>query len=324
VSQLFIWPTLLWALALVPVLIALYMRAIRRRPAASVRYPNMELLAAAAARSNAFRRHLPAGLFLLAATAIVLAVARPVVSLPVPADRAGIMLAIDVSGSMRSQDIHPNRLVAAQEAAKMFLKTVPSNVPVGLVSFAGFATLLAPPTTDRTRVFDAIDGFYFARRTAVGDGLLEAMAALPGRAKPSPDGTIPPKPPAGWPPGFIVLLSDGRSNAGMDPVKAAGIVRQQGVIVYSIGVGSTDPNAGWRIGGTLDDEELQAIARETGGLYFHAKSAAGLQNVYRHLARTIGWDYRPEEVTSIAGMLAAMALIAAVVISRVATHRVGI
>jgi Ca-activated chloride channel family protein len=121
----------------------------------------------------------------------------------------------------------------------------------------------------------------------------------------------------------VILLSDGRSNTGIDPIRAAGIARQQGVVVYTIGVGSTDPNAGWTIGGTLDDEELQAIARETGGLYFHAKSAAGVRNVYRHLARVIGWERRPEEVTSLAGTLAAMALIAAVAVSRLSAHRLG-
>jgi Ca-activated chloride channel family protein len=324
VSRFFIWPSVLWALALVPAFIALYVRALRRRPKASVSYPNFALLAAAAAQAGAWRHHLAAALFLLAVTAIALAVARPLAWIPVPAEHTAIMLAVDTSGSMRSQDIHPNRLVAAQEAAKMFLKTVPADVPVGLVAFGGFATLLSPPTTDRKRVFDAIDTFYFLRRTAIGDGLLEAMAALPGRAKPQPDGTVPPKPPGGWPPGYIILLSDGRSNSGMDPVQAAGIARQQGVVVYSIGVGSTDPGAGWTLGGTLDDEELQAIAKETGGMYFHAKSAAGLQNVYRHLARTLAWDYRPEEVTSMAGMLAMIALIAAVVVSRSATHPVGI
>lgn len=323
-SHFFIWPTVLWALAVVPALTAIYVRALRRRPKASVGYPNFALLAAAAAQAGALRRHLAAALFLLAVTAIALAVARPLAWIPVPADRTAIMLAIDTSGSMRSQDIHPNRLVAAQEAAKMFLKTVPSDVPVGLVAFGGFATLLSPPTTDRKRVVDAIDTFYFVRRTAIGEGLLEAMAALPGRAKPQPDGTVPQKPSGGWPPGYIVLLSDGRSNAGIDPVKAAGIAREQGVVVYSIGVGSTEPGAGWTLGGTLDDEELQAIAKETGGMYFHAKSAAGLQNVYRHLAKTLAWDYRPEEITSMAGMLAMIALIAAVVVSRSATHPVGI
>jgi Ca-activated chloride channel family protein len=323
VSQGFLWPTLLWGLAVVPVLLALYLRALGRRSLWLVWYPNLAILAEAAGRGGRVRRHLPAALFLLAVAAAVLGTARPMVPIPVPSDRAAIMLAIDVSGSMRSQDIHPNRLAAAQEAARTFLKTVPPTVSVGLVSFGGFATLLAPPTTDRQRVIDGIDSFYFVRRTAIGEGLLESVAALPGRARPAPDGSLPPRPAGGWPPGFVILLSDGRSNTGIDPIRAAGIARQQGVVVYTIGVGSTDPNAGWTIGGTLDDEELQAIARETGGLYFHAKSAAGVRNVYRHLARVIGWERRPEEVTTLAGTLAAMALIAAVAVSRLSAHRLG-
>ncbi len=323
-SLVFIWPTLLRILILIPLFLLAYRWVMNRRPRAAIMFPDTALLAAAARRAGPLRRHLSAGLFLFAVAAVVVAVARPVAPLPVPADRSTIMLAIDSSGSMRSQDILPTRLGAAQDAAKAFLRTVPPNVPVGLVSFGGFATLLVPPTTDRKRVVNAIDGLYFIRRTAIGEGLLEAVAALPTRGKPAPDGSLPPAPPGGRPPGVVILLSDGRSNAGIDPIVAASLARQQEVIVYTIGVGSKDPTSAWTIGGTLDDAELQSIARETGGEYFHATSAEGLKAVYQRLARWVGWERRPEEITALVGILGAIALIASLITARVFTQPVNI
>ncbi len=322
-SPLFLWPDFLWTLVLIPLFLLAYRRALNRRPRAAISFPDAGLLASAARSGNPFRRHLAAGLFIVAVAAILIAVARPVAPLPVPADRSAIILAIDVSGSMRSQDILPSRLAAAQEAAKTFIRTVPPLVRVGLVSFGGTATLLVPPGTDRQRLIEAIDGFYFIRRTAIGEGLIEAVAALPGRAKPAADGSLQPAPPGGWPPGVVILLSDGRSNTGIDPLVAASLARTQGVIVYTIGVGQTAPSSAWTIGGTLDDEELRSIAREAGGEYFHASSAEGLKNVYRHLARAVGWERRPEEITAIVGIIGAIALVASLITSRLFTHPVG-
>ena len=294
----------------------MYWAVVRRRTRGSVAYPDGELIQAAAALARPYRRHLPAAIFLGAVTVLLIALARPVAPLPVPADRSAIMLAIDVSGSMRSQDILPTRLGAAQDAARTFVRTVPPSVRIGLVSFGGYAALLVPPGMDRERIIDAIDGLGFVRRTAIGEGLLEAVAALPGRARPGPDGTLPPAPLGRRPTGIVVLLSDGRSNAGIDAHVAANLARQQEVIVYTVGVGQTvTPYNAWTIGGPLDAEELQAIARETGGQYFHASSAQALRNVYRRLARTVGWERRPEEATGLVAMLGALALIASVVVS---------
>lgn len=317
----FTWPAALWVLLLVPLLVFVYRFALRRRPRTSVAYPDGELLSAAAASGNPFRRHLPAALFLAGLTAILTAVARPQAPLRVPADQSAIMLAIDVSGSMRSQDVLPNRLAAAQEAAKVFIGSVPASVRIGLVSFGGYATLHAPPGTDRPRLIEAIDNFRFIQRTAIGEGLLEAVAALPGRGRPGPDGTLPPMPSGPKPPGVVILLSDGRSNTGIDPHTAADIARRQEVTVYTVGVGQTvTPGSAWTIGGPLDEEELQTIARETGGTYYHASSTAGLRNVYRRLARAVGWEWRTEEVTGLVGMLGGVAVILAVVTSRMLTH----
>lgn len=226
------------------------------------------------------------------------------------------MLSLDVSGSMRSRDILPSRLEAAKEAAKSFVRTLPPQIPVGLVAFGGYALLLVRPTTDREELLDAIDRLEFLPRTAIGEGLLEAVAALPGRGRPSPSGSLPRRPLGGWPPGVVVLLSDGRSNTGIDPLEAAGIARAQEVTVYTVGVGQ--PSTGydlWTIGGPLDEETLREIARITGGTYHHAASARALREVYRKLARAAGWERRPTEVTGFAALVSAGLLVAAVACS---------
>ncbi len=304
----FRWPTVLWALPLLAAGAAVYLRLLRR-PA---RHPVLlsTLTRARQAAQAARGRHVPAILFGAAALATLLAAARPVAPLPVPADRSVIVLAIDVSGSMRSTDIAPSRLEAAKAAARDFLRALPRGVPVGLVAFAGYAVVLAPPGTDRDRLMALIDGMGTARRTAIGEGLLEAVAALPGRTRPLPGQPWVP-PPGPFPPGAVVLLTDGRNNAGTDPLEAVGVASAQQVTVYTVGVGERIPAPGaWAIGGGIDEETLQAIAAHTGGAYFHASSAHGLRDVYRRLARSLGWERRPTEVGAALAALAAVLLAA--------------
>lgn len=320
----FLWPALLWGFLLIPLLVLLYLRMLRRAPRVALSFPDVATVMAAVARGGRDRRHLPAILLLLALAAAVAAVARPVAMVPVPADQATIMLSMDVSGSMRSQDITPSRMEAAKDAAKTFLRTVPPRVRVGLTTFAGFAMVVVPPDTDRQRVVDAIDGLGFMRRTAIGEGLLEAVAGLPGRVRPAPDGTPPPASPGPRPPGVVILMSDGVSNTGIDPLEAARIARQQEVLVYTVGVGQTASTGAWTVGGVLDEDTLREIADVTGGRYFHASSAQGLNEVYRHLARTVGWERRREEVSGVAAGLGLVALLAAFAVSRLAVHPMGL
>ncbi|HEU4798287.1 MAG TPA: VWA domain-containing protein [bacterium] len=310
----FIWPALFWMLLLLPLLVALYVRLLRRPARYPVTYSTASVLADAVTRT-AWRRHLAAAVFLLGLGAVMLAMMRPVLSLPIPADRAAIMLVLDVSGSMRSQDIEPSRLEAAKSAAKTFLDAVPDRIRIGLAVFAGFSSLLSPPTTDHGRVAELITGLGTARRTAIGEGLLEGVAGLPGRARPTLEGVLPPLTEP-LPPGVVLLLSDGRNNAGIDPLEAAEIARRQQVKVYTVGLG--DPmtrDFGWTIGGPMDEETLLAIASVTGGTYHHASSANALHNIYRDLARQIGWERRPTEVSAVAAAGAALLMIAAAVLS---------
>lgn len=313
----FLWPAALWGLLVVAALIALYLHLLARPARTPVVWSMAQVAKLAMGAHGRWRRHAAAVSFATALVLIVLAAARPQAPLPVPADQSAIMLALDVSGSMRSQDMLPSRLAAAQGAARDFVRTLPSRVRVGLVVFAGFASVLSPPTTDRTRVLELIDGVSYARRTGIGEGLLEAVAALPGRVRPTAGSVIPPPPSGGWVPGFVVLLSDGRSNTGIDPLEAAAVARNQQVTVYTVGVGQRDFSFNsFTIGGTLDEETMQAIASATGGTYYHAATAGGLRQIYTNLARRIGWERRPIEITGAVAGLAAVLALAAVILSR--------
>lgn len=313
-SLTFLWPAFLWGLLSIPLLVALYARLLKR----ASRYPViLSTTATLIAAPRAGRmRHLPPVLIGASLALLVVSAARPVLPLPVPADRSAIMLAIDVSGSMRSTDIAPSRLEAAKSSAKAFLRSLPASIRVGLVVFAGYTALLAPPGTEHARIEALIDGVSTARRTAIGDGLMEAVAALPGRVRPDAAGTLSVPPLMPLPPGMVVLLSDGRSNAGMDPLMAADLAAQQRVTVYTVGVGQrVTPDNTWTIGGTLDEDTLQAMASRTGGTYYHAVSARGLRDVYRKLARSLGWERRPTEVSAVVAGVAALLLAAALAAS---------
>ncbi len=314
----FLWPGFLWGVIALPLLVLLYFHLLRRRARYPVVFSTTTVLAAAAAPS--WRRHLGLALFLTGLAALIVTLARPVAPLSVPADRSAIMLAIDISGSMRSADIYPTRLDAAKSAAETFVNAVPDRVRIGLVAFAGFAELLSPPINDHRHLNELIAGLGTARRTAIGEGLLEAVAALPGRARPTPDGTLPP-PSGPLPPAIVVLLSDGRSNTGIDPLQAAEIARLQEVRVYTVGMGQrVTPDNAWTIGGPMDEDTLQAIATVAGGTYHHASTAQALHMIYKTLAAQIGWERRPIEISAATAGVALLLLIAASVISLVVVH----
>ncbi len=322
----FQWPVMLGGLLALPLLAAVYIWALRRPPRRSVTHTQVGLLAQASGVSRRWRRHLPAGLMALALASVILALARPVAPMPVPAVQNTVMLSIDVSRSMLADDLPPSRIEAAKAAAREFVRTLPGGLKVGLVTFSSYAMLIVPPTADRTRVLDAINMLSTEFATAIGDGLLEAVWALPGRQRPTSlfAPAPPPQPPV--PPGTVVLLSDGQSNRGVLPQDAARIAREQEVKVYTIGVGTPEGtflNLGGRsIWVRLDEDTLREMAEITGGRYYLATSSLELRRVYRQLSRTIGWESRPTEVGALAAGAAALLLVAAVGVSVLSVHRI--
>ncbi|MGH2399798.1 MAG: VWA domain-containing protein [bacterium] len=323
----FQWPAMLLGLLLLPILAAFYAWVLRRPPKHAVRYTQVSVLAQAARQTRPWRRHLPAGFIGGAVMAVIITLARPVAPMPVPTNQNTVILSIDVSRSMLADDMPPNRMEAAKTAAEEFVESLPRGMKVGLVTFSSYAQLIVPATTDHARVVEAIRLLTTEYATAIGDGLLEAIYALPGRERPA-DLMSPPSPPK-TPviPGTIVLLSDGQSNRGAVPQDAARIARDQQAKVYTVGIGTPEGtflNLGGRsIWVRLDEETLREMSEIGGGSYYHARSVMELRQVYRRLSRIIGWESRPTEVSALGAGVAAVMLVGALISSMFVVHRIA-
>jgi len=262
------WPWALLGLLAVPVLLLLYLRQVRRRRPA-VGYPSLALIRAAAPVRSTWKRHVPFALVLAALSLLTVAAARPQVRTGVPVASSAIVLALDVSGSMCASDVDPNRLAAAQDAVRRFVRGQDDNTRIGLVVFAGSAQLAVAPTLERDGVIKVIDGLTVGRGTAIGAAILKSVDAIgqvnpdvaaaapapslgagPGQdpglgvPTPAPSGSGPSTRPTGdYAPEIIVLLTDGANTRGITPIAAAQDAAARGVRVYPIGFGTTDPTA---------------------------------------------------------------------------------
>lgn len=328
----FLWPAALWLLALIPLVVSGYVWMLRRPSRERVRYPNLDLVAKAAAAGRQWRRHVPAVLYLATLCAVIFTIARPVAPVPVPDNKTAVMLSIDVSRSMMAHDVMPTRLDAAKRAAVEFVHSLPRGAKVGLVSFSSYATLVTPPTADHDRVVQSINNLNLEFATAIGDGLLEAVYALPGRQRPETLAfpSSPPPPPADvdkLPAGTVVLLSDGQSNRGTAPEDAAAVAKQLHVKVYVVGLGSPEGTflelGGRSIFVRLDEETLKEIADVTGGTYWRVTSATDLSRVYTKLGRSIGWERRPTEVSGLASVVVAALFVSTLGVSLFWMHRLA-
>ena len=336
----FLAPDLLWLLLAVPLAITFYLLQLRKRKRGALRYADVGLVRHAMGRAQRFRRHLPPLIFLIAFTGMLLAVARPAAIVTLPSEQRTIVLAIDVSLSMRATDVQPNRLAAAQEAAKTFIEQQPPDVRLGVVSFAGTALLVQSPTKNKEDLVAAIDGLELQRHTAIGSGLIVALStifpdagidlesmifgaggrdtrrgvAIDQPKKPPPKEFVP-VPPGSYGSAAIILLSDGRRTTGPDPLDAAKMAADRGVRVFTVGLGNAQGGManfeGWSIYMRFDEETLRAIADVTRGEYFSASSAAELKKVYETLSSKFLLENKETEVTALvmaaAGLLALVA-----------------
>lgn len=247
----FAWPLALLSLLVVPALLAVYWWNLRRRRRQAVRYSSVALLRSVLPKRSRWKRHLPIALLLAALVALSVSAGRPHVVRSVPFARTSIILALDVSRSMCSTDIQPNRLAVAQEAARTFVQKQPKGIRMGLVVFSGFAELTVPPTTDRKALVEAIDGLTTGHGTAIGSAMLkslDAIAAVNPSVPPigdAPETTPPPtetEPPVnGFVPDIVVLLTDGANNRGIEPLDAVPYAVERRVRVYPIGFGTVNP-----------------------------------------------------------------------------------
>lgn len=357
----FQWPLLLWLLLLVPLLVAAYIYLLGRRRRSALRYPSLALIRQAEP-GPAWRRHIPPALMLVAFTFLLLAMARPAAEVSLPSRVATVMLVMDVSGSMRATDVNPSRIMAAQTAAKAYIKDQPRDVRIGIVAFASTALLVQSPTTDHAALNSAIDRFELQRGTAVGSGILVALStlfpqedfpinqfnsgnfggygrwgnydfrdryggvALGERPGGAPHKHVPVEP-GSYKNAVVILLTDGQTNAGYDPVEAARMAGEYGVRVYTVGFGTTRGNivgfGGFTMRAQLDEEALKKIADMTKARYFHATSAEDLKAVYNVLSRQLVVETREMEITAFFAFLAALCMLGAAGLSLAWYHRIA-
>ncbi|HEY0857031.1 MAG TPA: VWA domain-containing protein [Albitalea sp.] len=329
----FVWPDLLWLLLAVPALVLMYLWLLHRRKKNTVRYASLALVKQAAGKGPGWRRHVPPALMLLAIATLLIATARPTAIVTLPSQQETIVLAMDVSGSMRATDVQPNRLVAAQEAAKAFVKELPRSVRVGVVSFAGTAAVVQPPTQNHEDIFASIDRFQLQRATAIGSGIVLSLATLfpdagidlsqitGARNMPLGPGETPkkekaPVQPGSYTSGAIILLTDGQRTTGPDPVDAAKMAADHGVKVYTVGIGTKDGEVigfeGWSMRVRLDEDTLKQISNLTRAEYFYAGTAADLKKVYQSLSSRLVVEKKETEVSGLfAAAAAALVALAA-------------
>lgn len=348
----FLWPSLLWLLILVPLLVLTYLWLLRRRKKLAVTYASLSLVKEAIGKSPPWRRHLPPLLFLGALALMLLAAARPTATVMLPSQQETIILAMDISGSMRAKDVEPTRLIAAQNAARDFIKQLPRHTRVGIVAFAGTASVVQQPTLSREDALAAIDRFQLQRGTATGSGIIVSLATLfpdagfdvsnaiygndqqashtrngsplevPKKAPPE----FKPVPPGSYKQGAVILLSDGQRTTGPDPVDAAKRAAERGVRIYTVGVGTVDGEVigfeGWSFRARLDEDALKAVASITQGEYFYASNATDLKKVYQSLNSRIVLEAQETEISGLVSAAAALLALLAGLLSMLWFNRI--
>lgn len=335
----FLWPEALWLLVLLPLLVAAYFWLLARRKKFALRFASLGLVKEAIGGGARWRRHLPPLLFLLALALMMLAVARPMATVTLPTQQETIILAMDVSGSMRAKDVEPNRLEASQNAARAFVEQLPPKTRIGVVAFAGTASLVQPPTLSREDVLAAIDRFHLQRGTATGSAILVSLDALfpdqridvsgviygeesrhkgrsldeAGKAEPK---EFTPVPPGSYASAAVILLTDGQRTTGPDPLEAAKMAADRGVRVFTVGIGTKEGEVigfeGWSMRVRLDEDTLKQVANVTQAEYFYAGNALDLKKVYENLNSRLVLEKKETEVSALfAGAGALFALLAA-------------
>lgn len=353
----FLWPQYLWMLLAVPAMIWAYV-ALQRRRRQALTLASVAVVKAAMGRTSRWRRHVPPALLLASLTLVLLAAARPVAMVTLPAEGRVIIMAMDVSRSMLATDVKPDRITAAQAAAKEFVKQVPPNIKVGIVTFAGTASVAQAPTYNREDLVAAIDRFTLQRHTAIGSGILASLATIfpnegivveqgytagwpapdadPDRNKPIARGTpkdgeakreFKPVEPGSYQSAAIILLTDGRRTTGPDTLQAARMAADRGVKVHTVGFGSPagGPVAmdGFAMYMMFDEETLKAVATLTRADYFHAPTGEALTKIYGELNTKFTMERKESEISALMAAAAAVFAVLAGLLSILWTPRLA-
>lgn len=301
-------PERLLILLVIPLIVAAYIFASRRKNRRGMRFTNTSMLEVVVPKQSQWRRHVAVALSLLSLVTLTAAFARPKTEIDVPRERATVVVVLDVSLSMQATDVDPSRIEAAKQAAISFVESLPEKYNVSIVSMAGSASVLVPPTLQHNTVENAIRGLKLQESTAIGDGIATAMRALQQAPK-DPDH------PDSVAPGAIVLLTDGENTTGRAPQQAAAEARDAKVPVYTIAYGTENGYVdldGKREPVPVNHDQMREIAEISGGEYFAAATADQLSRVYKNINSEVGYTKAEREVTSrFAGYGLAFAVLAA-------------
>ncbi|BAK36345.1 hypothetical protein MLP_33310 [Microlunatus phosphovorus NM-1] len=304
----FLSPDRLLILLVIPLLVGAYIWATRRKNRRGMRFTNTSMLDVVVPKQSQWRRHLAVALSLLSLITLTAAFARPSTVIDVPRERATVVIVIDASQSMQATDVAPNRLAAAKTAAIEFVEKLPEKYNVSIVSMAGNASILVPPTLAHNTVENAINSIQLQDGTAIGEGIYTALRALQQAPK-------DPKKPDSVAPGAIVLLSDGSNTAGRAPMQGAAEARKAKVPIYTIAYGTENGYVDLddeRQAVPVDHELMKQIAALTNGQYFAAATVDQLKTVYANIGSEVGYEKAEREVTSrFAGYGLAFAVLAA-------------
>ena len=344
----FLWPEMLWLLLIVPALVGGYFYLLRRKHEVALKYASLSMVKEAIGAGQRFRRHIPPLLFLIALLAMIVAIARPAAVITLPSQHQTIILAMDVSGSMRAVDVEPNRISAAQAAAKAFVAEQPSSVRIGVVSFAATASVVQVPTKNREDIIAAIERFQLQRGTAIGSGIIVALATIfpdagidvssliYGRNAPrgmpldqagkADKPEFKAVPPGSYSSAAIILLTDGQRTTGPDSIEAARMAADRGVRVFTVGFGTTSGETigfeGWSMRVRLDEATLKEIANMTRGEYFYAGTAKDLKKVYETLNSRIYLEKKDMEITALFAAAAAITALVSALLSLMWFNRI--
>jgi Ca-activated chloride channel homolog len=290
-------PLVLMGLVAVVVLVASYVDRQRRRGSVAGTFASARMVESVAPHRPGWRRHLPIAALALALALLVAAAARPTVDVSEPVGNLSVLLATDVSGSMAATDITPNRITAAQHAADAFVLGAPKSVSIGVMEFDQTPTILALPSTDRVRTFAALGELKISGGTATGNAVEEGVAVL---SRDRTDATGKQAPAA------MIVLSDGKSESGVDPVVAAQQAKRANIPVYTVALGTPQGTIDVRrkngttavVPAPVDPSTLDSIAQASGGQAFDATNASGLSVIYENLGKRLAHHEVPHQVTT--------------------------
>ena len=305
----FIWTSLLWSLMLIPLLIWLYLRMQRRRQQIALRYGSLGLVQQATGRGVGMRRHVPAVMFLVGVTVLLVALARPQMVVGLPKVEGIVILAFDVSGSMAAEDFAPNRLEAAKAVAKDFVERQPSTVKIGVVAFSEGGISVQLPSQDQNAILTAIDRLSPQKGTSLANGIVVALNTIANENGQPPitslerDPQTPAVPVPADNSASIILLTDGENNMNPDPVTAALFAAERGVRIHTIAVGSTAGTQltvnGFTVFTQVDEAALKQISELTKGTYFNAQNEDDLREVYKEIEPQLRVKQEETEITAV-------------------------